>query len=277
MNSTKVLTIGGSRNIGYLSSIRLLDLGATVTFLLRSPKVFDSDETIQKYVRTGKARLIQGDALVKDDVKRAWAEAAKGDDDRPVEFLIFTVGATTAQFVLTKGFVISPPNLVTQALLNCLETLPSPTPKIITISSSGLTRVSHKKLPLLLRPLYGYLLAAPHADKCGAEEIVAHSAGWPWDKIDSPGADILTGDWKAELPAPGTLKSIVVLRPALLTSGECRADRDPSSISKKPYRVTEGELDSSWTISRSDVAHFLVEGVVKHWDEWEGKCLSIAY
>ncbi|KAF9242078.1 hypothetical protein BU15DRAFT_87000 [Melanogaster broomeanus] len=222
MNNTKVLTIGGSRNIGYLSSIRLLDLGATVTFLLRTPK------TIQKYVRMGKARLVQGDALIKDDVERAWAEAAKGDDDTPVEFLIFTVGSTSPQFVLSKGFVISPPDLVTRALMNCLETLPSPTTKIITISSSGLTHTSSKKLPLLMRPLYRYLASS------------------------------------------------VVLRPAFLTNGECRGEK-PSSVGKKGYRVAEWDVDRSWTVSRSDVAHFLVEGVVKHWDEWEGKCLGIGY
>jgi hypothetical protein len=68
-------------------------LGATVTFLLRSPAVFDQDETIQSYAKKGKARLIQGDALVKDDVSRAWSEAEQGDDNRPVDFLLFTVGA----------------------------------------------------------------------------------------------------------------------------------------------------------------------------------------
>ncbi|KAG6371928.1 hypothetical protein JVT61DRAFT_8937 [Boletus reticuloceps] len=57
MNNIKVLTIGGSRNIGYFSSIRLL--------------------------------------------------------------------GGTPHFELTKGFVVLPPNLVTQSLLNCLKTLPT--------------------------------------------------------------------------------------------------------------------------------------------------------
>lgn len=69
-----------------------LDLGATVTFLLRKPQIFDNDESIQKYVRDGKARLVTGDALVKDDVRRAWAEASIGDDGNPVELLLFTLG-----------------------------------------------------------------------------------------------------------------------------------------------------------------------------------------
>ncbi|OJA19660.1 hypothetical protein AZE42_02817 [Rhizopogon vesiculosus] len=274
MENAKVLVIGGSRNIGYYSAVRLLDLGATVTFLLRSPTVFDQDETIQSYVKRGKALLIQGDALVKDDVSRAWLKAGQGDDDRPVDFLLFTVGGLP-HFSLTKGFVVSPPNLVTQSLLNVLETLPSAHTKIITISSTGLTRASHKALPLLLKPLYGYLLSEPHKDKCGAEEVIAHCAGWSWDARDSAGEEILGADWENRIifPGRGQLKSIVVVRPALLTDGECRADVKGSGA----YRVKEGDVECSWSVSRRDVAHFLVEGVVKHWQEWEGKCVSIAY
>ena len=186
----------------------------------------------------------------------------------------------TPHFELTKGFVISPPNLVTQSLLNCLETLPTPHPNIITISSAGLTRIGHDKLPLILKPLYGYLLAVPHADKCGAEEVLAYCAGWEWETEDSPGAEVLGGDWKAsrDLPAPGSLKSVVVVRPALLTDGACRADTwVPSSTSGGPYKVKEGDLAGRWTVSRKDVAHFVVEEVVRGWDEWEGKRVSIAY
>lgn len=108
MDDLKVLTIGGSRNIGYYSSMRLLsrfvscldiysltrptDSGATVTFLLRSSTAFANDQAIQTFVTSGKARLVQGDALVKEDVQRAWTEAGKGDDNRPVDLLVFTVG-----------------------------------------------------------------------------------------------------------------------------------------------------------------------------------------
>ena len=66
-----------------------LDAGCTVTFLLRSPDIFDSDEVIQKYIKSGKAKVLKGDALVKDDVKRSWDEAAKS---RQVDLLLFTVG-----------------------------------------------------------------------------------------------------------------------------------------------------------------------------------------
>ena len=137
-----------------------------MTFLLRNPSVFDDLEEVQEYVRSGKARLVQGDALVKADVKRAWT-AAQGDHGNPVDFLLLTVGMPspfstsviqlthkrcfltggTSHFQLTKGFVISPPNLVTRSLLNCLETLPTPRPNFIVISSAGLTHAGHERLP----------------------------------------------------------------------------------------------------------------------------------
>lgn len=72
--------------------------GATVTFLLRSPSTFDANATIQKYIKGGQARLIKGDALIKDDVKRAWTEAAKGDGDQRVDVLLFTVGMLSLRF-----------------------------------------------------------------------------------------------------------------------------------------------------------------------------------
>lgn len=62
--------------------------------------MFDNDETVQKYVRAGKARLVQGDAFVKEDVARAWT-AAQGDNGKPVDFLVFTVGKL-------QGFSLAP-------------------------------------------------------------------------------------------------------------------------------------------------------------------------
>lgn len=63
-----------------------------MTFLLRSPSVFDADNVIQGYVESGKARLVKGDALVLQDVRRAWKDAAKGEGQYIVDLLVFTVG-----------------------------------------------------------------------------------------------------------------------------------------------------------------------------------------
>ena len=78
MANMNILAIGASRNIGYMSAVRLLgtplhskqketligiaEKGATVTFLLRNPSVFDADEAIQRFVRSGRAKLLKGNA-----------------------------------------------------------------------------------------------------------------------------------------------------------------------------------------------------------------------
>ena len=196
-----------------------------------------------------------------------------------MDALLFTVG-TIPSFSLTKGFVQTPANLVTQSLLNALSTIPSQAipPKIITISSTGLTKSSHAALPLLLKPVYGHFLHIPHQDKVGAEKVAAHCAGWPWDANDGDvGADIMGEQWEETEGLPkGTLRDVLVVRPALLTDGECQADAVAAKGKGTSYRAQEGNF-KSWTVSRKDVAHFLVEGALSEWDTWKGKCVSIGY
>ncbi|KAF9557125.1 hypothetical protein CPC08DRAFT_65758 [Agrocybe pediades] len=273
--SLNILSIGGSRNIGYFASLRFLNAGCTVTFLLRSPNVFDEDTEIQRHVASGKARLLKGDALVKEDVQRAWDEAGT------VDVLLFTVGGKPS-FSARNGFVITPPNLVTQALFNVLRTMPKqePQPRIVTISSAGLTHSGHAALPLPLKPLYGYLLAEPHKDKLGSECLIYHCAGWRWDpkEAEEPGKAYMgSDDWKndPELPAPGSLKKVLVIRPALLIDSKCRADKPGR---KKPaYRVSDAKDFGGWEVSRRDVAHFIEDAVFNRWNEFENKCVAIAY
>jgi hypothetical protein len=71
----------------------ILDAGSKVTFLLRSPGFFDNDKDIQKYVRSKKAQLVQGDALVIEDVRKVWTKAS---EEQPVDLLLFTVGFSTS-------------------------------------------------------------------------------------------------------------------------------------------------------------------------------------
>lgn len=279
-----VLSIGGSRNIGFYSSLKLLHVGATVTFLLRDPSIFDNNDTISPFLASGQARVIKGDALVKDDVARAWSEAAR--DRGQVDFLLFTLGGKP-NFHLTKGFTINPPNLVTQSLLNALCTLPHPPPKIITISSAGLTPTSHASLPFALKPVYSYLLAGAHADKIGAERILHHcTAGWSWNSaVDGePGKGILGDGWKDTegLPEQGSLKQVIVLRPSMFTDGESVAEKfeaqgKGTGNGKPPYRVSTDKELKGWTISRKDVAHFVVDVILNRWNEFENRIVNISY
>ncbi|KAF5364620.1 hypothetical protein D9758_005546 [Tetrapyrgos nigripes] len=286
MAPMNVLTLGASRNIGYFAAIRLLDAGCTVTFLLRDLSVFDADETIHRYVKARKAFLLKGDGLVQEDVKHAWEEAASHGPEGKVDLLLFTVGARKGSIDIRRGAVIKPANLVTQCLLNVLCTMPSPSkqpyPKIVTISSTGLTRSAHSALPLLLKPLYGWLLDLPHQDKLGAERTVAHVCNWEWDPRDGPAAGILPQGWQGfpGLPPKGSLSgNVLVVRPALLTDGECLADKNAKKKGgKPPYRVkdvNDGEI-SGYTVSRKDVGHFIAQVVLGRWEEFGGKRINIA-
>jgi len=274
--SLNILVIGGSRHIGYYSALRFLDAGSTVTFLLRSPTTFDDDQSIQNYVKSGKARLIKGDGLVLDDVRNVWAAASS---DRPVDVLIFTVGFSgNPKFHPIKGFVMSPHNLVTQCLLNVLCEMPKikPLPKVITLSAIGVSPSSRSQVPLLLKAFYGYMIAHPLQDKLGTERVIYHCAGWNWDPKDGePKEDIMGNGWQERdgLPASGELNNAMVLRPAVLNDGECVAD---SGKAGPPYRVAEGHI-KGWSVSRKDVAHFIFDAVTNHWDEYGNKQVSIAY
>ncbi|KAG6829715.1 hypothetical protein H0H87_010451 [Tephrocybe sp. NHM501043] len=278
-----ILVIGGSRNIGYYAALRFLDAGHNVTFLLRNPSAFDSDATVKKHVESGLANLVKGDALIKSDVQNAWAASAKKAEGGVVDALIFTVGAVSSQakFSITQGVVISPPNLVTQALLNALATLPSPHIKILTISSTGITRASKASLPLPIRALYAYLIASPHRDKLGAERLISHVAGLEWDVAEygEVAEDVLDkeGKWKETegLPAPGTVQNVLVVRPATLTDGECLADKAVGT-QKSPYRVSEKDF-KTWTVSRKDVGHLVFDAVVNRWDELRSKRINVGY
>ncbi|KAJ7130180.1 hypothetical protein C8R44DRAFT_829667 [Mycena epipterygia] len=276
MASLSILTFGASRNIGYFSAVRLLEKGATVTFLLRSPAVFDEDALIQGYVKSGKARLLKGDATNEADTRRAWNEAGV------VDAVFFSVGITPT-FHIFKGLVFESRNLVTQCMLNVLCTMPTytdaPQPKIIVISSTGLTPTAHAALPLLIKPLYS-LLDVPHTDKIGMERAIAYCSGWKWNSEadGEPTSDIMGEGWmqRKGLPAPGTLKDVLVIRPALLTDGQCVADRVEAKGKGKSYRVSQEEL-GGYTISRKDVAHLAVDALAR-WEEFANKrIVNVAY
>jgi len=144
-------------------------------------------------------------------------------------------------------------------------------PRIVIVSSAGVTRASYAMLPFALKPVYKYLLAIPGKDKNGLERLISYFAGWPWDVglEDEPREDIVGNrNWRdePELPAAGSLKKLLVIRPALLTDGDC----------KTRYRASQTDF-GGWTVSRADVTHFIEDVALNKWDEFENKGIFIAY
>lgn len=297
-----VLVFGGSRNIGYFTTVRLLNQGHSATLLLRNTNVFDNDERMKPHVESGRAQLVQGDALVEDDVKRAWEKAT--DFGRAVDYVVFSIGATPdmGSFKVTKGFTINPPNLTTKAILNVLCAMPdsTPKPKIIAITSIGVTKDS--PIPLVYKPLYGYLLRGPHIDKLGLERVLAHASGRKWEDKE-PQDDITTVDgvkWQDRkgLPSSGSLEVLVIRPPVYVESKQkstppppatpAGTSSKPSSAENEPeaqkkddeekvkYRVGGPELSGTYTISREEIAHFIAENAVKNWDQFKGKAITVS-
>ncbi|PVG04668.1 hypothetical protein CPB86DRAFT_777947 [Serendipita vermifera] len=263
---SNVFAIGASRNIGYYASQKMLARGDTVTLLLRNTTAIENDESFKPYIASGKARLVKGDATSHNDVSAAWKVATQ---DAPVDLVMFTLGAVTGTFSLTKGVIMNPPDLCTSALLILSKVISEsqPTaPKIVILSSTGLTPESKRVLPLPLRPLYGWLLHNAHADKRGLESVLFHAMGKEYEQGQIPGEPILKADWKKELPAEGWAKHAVVIRAALLTDGR------ESGV----YQATVGDR-YAWFISRRDVAHFIVEELTPNWEKYDGNIVTIGY
>ncbi|EKM51721.1 uncharacterized protein PHACADRAFT_127548 [Phanerochaete carnosa HHB-10118-sp] len=279
-----VYAIGASKNIGYYSALRLLAKGGTVTFLLRKTEVFDADETIQSYVKSGKARLVKGDALEIEDVARGWAEAQPASQTRLVDVLLFTVGGALHHFSIISGAHIFPEDICSAAILNVVRTIPPnqrspPTqPKLIAFSKIGATKASHQRLPFAMKVFYSWLLTPPHVDKFCMERVAAYCAGMPFpDEGYRP--DLLPQGWKTleGMPAEGAFKSVAILRPGWLTDGPAKAD-DEQNRGKKVYRTRIGDKEAlGYSISRKDVSHFVVEEALERWSGWEGKQISLFY
>jgi len=234
-------------------------------------------------IKTDKAVIVKGDALVQVDVQRAWDEAGKTGT---IDVVQFSIGGIP-KFSLTQGFYITPPNLVTGCFLNTLCTMPAelrgPNSQLrfVVVTSTGLTKSSHASLPFLIRCLY-YLIHQPHKDKIGTERIAFHVSGKEWNNAEAvePGEDVMGPDWQNRdgLPSFGAFKGLLLVRPLLLTDGECVADNEEFNREggKAPYRVSEEDF-YSWTVSRKDVGHFLSEAILTKWDDYKNKVVSIGY
>ncbi|KAH6664777.1 hypothetical protein F5X68DRAFT_124368, partial [Plectosphaerella plurivora] len=132
-------------------------------------------------------------------------------------------------------------------------------PLYAQISSIGLAK--RRDMPLLLVPLYHWLLPQPQADTAVMEELVVRAA-----KEDN---------------AP--IRGYVMMRPPLLTDGEPRGpkslrvgwvrhDNDPKSSADE----TPGPI-IGYTVARRDLAAWIFDQVVQGGDKWANLCVNVAY
>jgi len=203
-----------------------------------------------------------------------------------------------SSFKLTKGFTIDPANITTKAILNVLCTMPESIPRSRFIAATSIGVTKDSPLPLVYKPLYAYLLREPHADKLGLERILAHVSGREWDDRE-PRDEITTVDgvkWQDRkgLPSSGSLEILVLRLPIFVeqkhkiapsathaatsqfSSTDNGSDTKKDDEEKLKYRVGGSELSGTYTISREEVAHFVTETVVKSWDQFKGKAVTVS-
>lgn len=119
-------------------------------------------------------------------------------------------------------------------------------PRICVISTTGIAAV--RDVPLLMWPLYHFLLGVPHKDKAIMEEM---------------------------LRTKGKQEEVTVVRPSLLTDGA----RTDETIRVGVEDLLTGERESEavgYTISREDVGAWIWEHVLKD-RRHAGKAVAITY
>lgn len=153
-----------------------------------------------------------------------------------------------------------------------LETDSNPTPKLLVVSSTGITPQSKAVLPWLLRPMYWYLLRVTFVDKRGMEAVLHHAIGKPYEEGQTP-EDHLPAGWRDQIPQGSFARNAhggggggVVLRVAGLTNGE----------EQGKYRAQVGDF-STYTISRRDVGLFIAEEMLDDWTKFEGGVVTVGY
>jgi hypothetical protein len=184
-------------------------------------------------------RFIAGDAKDEKTVSKVIFETMQGR----VDYVVMTVGGT---IVFNSYFMprFSDPTLcgdVAETLVTALRPISDP-PVIIAVSSTGILS-TRDILPAPLKPLYRAVLHKPHEDKIAMEETIA-------------GADEKVGYESGRWILP---------RPALYTDG------------KRTGVYRAGETEKGYTISRRDVADFIVKECIDGDGKWVGKRPVVVY
>lgn len=116
--------------------------------------------------------------------------------------------------------------------------------------------------------MYTVLLSSPHADKEGLEYIMARSArGIPTPAASAyPPERILSAADRDGAPQD-VLPEVIIVRPALLTDGEVRG---------KDKTRAANQL-STYTVSRKEIARFIVDECAPGHDDWVNQGVVVGY
>ncbi|ORY73642.1 hypothetical protein BCR35DRAFT_314946 [Leucosporidium creatinivorum] len=223
--------------------VRTLNAGIDSRALVRTPqKLLDllaargvSSAKIEKHLV-----LLQGNALDVEAVKQVFTVE--------VSLVIFGIGGAPAfsPNPLRLFLTLDQPEICGKAMTTVLAALSTTPcrPPIACISTTGL-RSPARDVPLLLVPLYHWLLAIPHKDKQRMEDVLLES-GREW----------------------------VIVKPSLLQDGEGKG-----KVTRVGWEGEGGKPAVGTFINRKSVGEWLFEEVVQvqKREQWVGRKVTLTW
>lgn len=195
---------------------------------------------------------------------------------------VLTVGSSVGagldmSFNNIQGLTTNPPNLLTKAILNVLCAIPDsvPRPKLIATTSVRVTKGSSFPDMFASRPMDTFHLRKLRLDELGLERVLAHGSGRQWDDTE-PRDKITTVDgikWQDRkgLPLFASLE-VLVFRPE---PSVALWDEIMENSGGNSNDVGGSQLSEPYTVSKEEVAHFIAETVVKNWNQYKGKVVTV--
>jgi hypothetical protein len=188
--------------------------------------------------------------------------------DYPIDIVLFAIGGSPQfKLSLTDPVVNDQPTLCGDAMGVLVQTLKeaeksSPAmkkPFVISISTTGVTDGAVGKIkddvPLLMAPLYHWVLANPHKDKQVMEKTVAEATN---------------GESSA-------FSGFAVVHPTLLTDGPAKG----SEVTKVGWVDGTGKGPGAamgYSISRADVGGFIYDKLLSGgFPEWNGRVITLTH
>jgi len=219
---------GSTGGSGKAALNELLHAGHQIRVLVRTPTnlVLDEESEAKKENLT----IVQGDVRDLEKVK----EVLEGTD-----VVISAIGSAVSfsgRFYWPKLADSTVCAEGINTIITAISQVAHPPQRLISVSTTGLSVT--RDVPLLLVPLYHWLLAEPHVDKAKMEKAIINAE------------------------TEGVIKEFIIVRAALLTDG-------PKT---EKYRTGEGLL--GYTVSRQDVGHFVAQNIESK--EWVGRFPVIA-
>lgn len=263
-----ILFLGATGGVALSALKRALAANHTCIALCRTPSKLIA--LLPDSTAPANLHIIQGDArdaatLARCLLPDAGAAAALSGHTQLVDAIVSSLGA----YPTLRG--MSDPHVCETAMRALLEALRDcrarigaanwRRPRLVVVSTTGISTSGVRDVPLLMMPLYKVLLHAPHEDKRIMERLVieAGAAG-----AGGKGEDEGLVDW-------------TIVRGSLYTGGPETEEKVRVGVEDPVRGVVESKA-VGYTISREDVGKWVWENCIRDDDpRWVARAVTVSY